>query len=114
MEHILQFAVDVDDDGIKKRVEQNAEKRIMEQLLEDARKVVGIDRHGFGRLRSTSDFANMVVDRLIERDIDRIVEQVAKEIATRLCSRTKFTERVAQIIEESLTQEEVDKEIFGV
>ena len=38
MEHIVQFAIGIDDNAIKKRVEDNAYDDIVERLIKEAKK----------------------------------------------------------------------------
>lgn len=45
MEHIVQFAIGIDDKGIKERIEKSAEKQIIERLYHDiARSLTGNTR----------------------------------------------------------------------
>ena len=40
MEHFLQFAISIDDDAIVKRIEENAEKNITEELKKKVMKLL--------------------------------------------------------------------------
>ena len=52
MEHILQFAINIDDNTIKQNIEAKAEKQVIEQLVKDVKSSI-IDK--WGSLTFTSE-----------------------------------------------------------
>lgn len=102
MEHIIQFAVSVDDDRITELAEETAEKK----LVEDFKKAEAEGRYGF-RDGWTSGVKNAVIDALIAefkyegRDMSLIVEKVAD----RLARSPKFRDTVAEALAEKVLEQ---------
>ena len=47
MEHIVQFGVTIDDEAIKKRIEESAKKQITDDISKDVKKTI-INSYGWG------------------------------------------------------------------
>ena len=84
MEHIVQFAIGVDDNAIRQRVEQSAEKEITNQLANDIKKTFyEVDYYGRTTGRP-SGFILARIDAFIEKNRDTILEMAADRIAEKL------------------------------
>lgn len=83
MEHIVQFAIGIDDEAIRKRVEQNAEKQIVGNIEKDLREKIfhynswnrsdpeSLSEDAYGIIRSImesykDDIIRLAVDRLVD------------------------------------------------
>lgn len=87
MEHILQFAVSIDDTAIEKLVIEGATKQLANEIIDKAKKSIGLaDR--YGRIILDEDGEGYFIvkeaiekavkereDEIIDRVIDRIVEK---------------------------------------
>lgn len=93
MEHIVQFGITIDDDAIRRRVEANAEKTIIEniqqsvaeQIFQNARYHCITNAPYTGSL---TDYAGGLVSEFLEAHKDEIIRAAGKELANRLV-RTK-------------------------
>lgn len=84
MEHIVQFAIGVDDDAIRQRVEQSAEKVITQQLADDIKKTF-YETDYYGRTSNRpSSFVLAKIDSFLEDNRDDILEMAADRIAEKL------------------------------
>ena len=84
MEHIVQFAVGIDDNAIRQRVEQSAEKVITQQLADDIKKTFyAVDFYGNTSNRPSS-FILARIDSFLEDNRDDILEMAADKIAEKL------------------------------
>ena len=94
MEHIVQFAIGIDDDAIKKRIEQTAEKQVVDGIKEDiCDKIFIMSR--LDRNRYLQDWVkDIVVDTIIEKHKDEII----KEAASQLCEYMKRTKAVREAV----------------
>lgn len=86
MEHIVQFAIGIDDAAIEKRIMETAEQQIINSIRHD------IENHLFtSRYGSVSGFA-VFAERIIEEWLDdhksEIIDKAAVHLAEKL-SRTK-------------------------
>ena len=92
MEHILQFGISIDDDQIRKRILDNAEKTIINEMTRDIRKVFfDVDNSYYGhpgKVIGLSGDMEKRVDTFIEENKNKIIELAAEKLADRL-SRTK-------------------------
>ena len=95
MEHIIQFGIGIDDDAIKKRVEENAEKVIINELQMQIKKTI-FDKDYFGRPTETlSTWAESHINGFLEKHKTEIIECAGKYLAERL-ARTKAAKEVLE------------------
>lgn len=95
MEHIVQFAIGIDDEAIVKRVEENAEKVIINELQAQIKKTI-FDKDYFGRPTETlSTWAESHLDGFLEKHKTEIIECAGKYLAERL-ARTKAAKEVLE------------------
>ena len=84
MEHIVQFAIGIDDNAIRQRVEQSAEKTIIQQLTNDIKKTF-YETDYYGRPSNTpSEFILEKIELFLKDNRDDILEMAADKIAERL------------------------------
>lgn len=93
MEHIVQFAISMDDDRIKKSIEANAETVIMADLRKSVVKTffdAEFDnyRNEPRYIRGLSTLMDGYVTKFIEQNKDKIIEKAAEKLAEKM-SRTK-------------------------
>ena len=104
MEHIVQFAIGIDDNGIKERIEKSAEKQITERLYHDiARSLAGNTRWTEypisieleGAFRRV---AKEAVDNVVNQNKDEIIKETATILSDRIF-RTKAAKELLGNIE---------------
>lgn len=85
MEHILQFAVSIDDEAIKKRVMKGAEEQIIKQLSDSvAKELFGADWLGRPNRDGVSDWVHDKVGEFLTAHKDEIVAETVKTLAEKL------------------------------
>ena len=86
MEHIIQFAISMEDEAIKAQVAKNAEKAIIENIQKDVEaKVFEIDRWcGSQRKIKLSEWTERVVEAFLEKHKDKIIDLAARLLADKL------------------------------
>lgn len=113
MEHIVQFAISIDDDAIKKRITDSAEKQIKDELMQDIKS--SIEREIFDMYKGQWDakekkmglqeWCKQLVVETIEKHKDEIIELAAEKLADKL-SRTKIVKE-AMLVKLTGESEEV-------
>jgi hypothetical protein len=89
MEHIVQFAISIDDQTIAKRIEENAEKAITTNLQDMVTKCM-FGQSYYGRLDTTtlSTYSKGILDKWLEEHKDEIIKTAGMYLAEKLV-RTK-------------------------
>mgnify|MGYP002508119774 CR=1 FL=1 len=87
MEHIVQFAIGIDDDGIRKRIEERAEKQIIENIEQQVRDSL-FETHYYradaDENSPLSDYPKRLVEGFLEKNKDEILEKAAAYLAEKL------------------------------
>ena len=97
MEHIVQFAIGIDDDAIKKRIAESAEKQIIENINHDVMRIIfKPEYYNSSKLSNQpTGYMDEKIDVFLEKHRDDIIELAAERLAERL-SKTK---RAKEIVE---------------
>lgn len=106
MEHIVQFAIGIDDETIKKNISEHAEKTITEQLLNDVERIV-FDTDSWGRTVNksrASSFTERQFEKFLEDNRESILEIAGKYLADKL-ARSK---RGKEILENVADSEQIE------
>ena len=91
MEHIVQFAIGIDDDRITQRIEETAEKQIVETLTQEIRNKIFQSNYFNGKATakdSLSAFTTGLIEEFLETHKDEILNKASVHLAEKL-SRTK-------------------------
>lgn len=100
MEHIVQFAIGIDDEAIRKRIEQTAEKQIVYSIREDISDKIFRKSNWKDEICLQNWVQGIVMDAVLEHKDD-----IIREAASQLCEYMKRTkavkEAVAGAVEES-------------
>lgn len=101
MEHIVQFAIGIDDEVIKKNIAKHAEKTITERLLNDIEEIVFDTDSWTGTVykNCASSFTERRFDKFLEDNRDGILEIAGKYLADKLV-RTKRGKEILENIAE--------------
>lgn len=107
MEHIVQFAIGIDDETIRKRVEENAYDDICERLVHDAYSALpGKHRNSWlatdEKGASGVDWRYLMEEQLslfAEKHKDEIIEAAAKELAESFKRTKAYKERMKEVME---------------
>lgn len=103
MEHIIQIAISVEDEKIVKRVEETAEKQIIETLTERVENVISEKRGWYGKSeRDYTPLKNMVSEQIIkilDDNKDLIIYEASKNLEDKL-ARSKAGKEILQGLKE--------------
>ena len=93
MEHIVQFAVSIDDNAITQYVTKHAEKEIIKDLKQQVANRLFESRYYRGnsdpeRDRLNEWAKNEIINTFLDENKDKIISEAAKELAVKL-ARTK-------------------------
>ena len=98
MEHIVQFAIGIDDDGIRERITEQAEKQIIKNIEQSVRNKL-FDAPYYGRNADEksplSDYSKRLIETFLEKHKDEILEKAAAHLAGKLV-RTKATKSLLE------------------
>ena len=90
MEHIVQFAISIDDQTIAKKIEDNAEKQIIKQIEQQIRN--GLFEHYYSsnadEKSELNEYSKRIVENFLEKHKEEILEKAAIHLSDKLV-RTK-------------------------
>lgn len=94
MEHIIQFGVTVDDDLIRRIIEQASET-----VIKETKKELGVDRGYYSEENVIRRLVEKEVALLFDKHKDAIVEEVGKQLANKLVRTKAVKERTSEILD---------------
>lgn len=91
MEHIVQFAIGIDDNVIKDRIEKNVEKEVIKTITEKVEDVIYKKHYyyGYDEKEPLKNMVKGVINEVIEKERDVILEMASKILADRLLKSKK-------------------------
>ena len=94
MEHILQFAISIDDEGIKSRIEESAVKQLSKDLSKETK----------NKIMDTWGSLQWKIEELIKECVnqykDEILESAVRSVSDSIKRSKKYREALAQVTEE--------------
>lgn len=93
MEHILQFAINIDDLTIKERIEKTATNKMANELTKDVRDSIfsGWGNSGF------SPAAERIIKKVLEDNKEEIIKNASKMVAESIKRSKRYKEALAEI-----------------
>lgn len=99
MEHIVQFAINIDDKTIQNRIEEHAYRDVLDKLAKEATDTVFAHTNAYSR---ENMWRNLMVDalqRFLEERKDEIIDKAANMLADRFQRTKKYREAMGTAIE---------------
>lgn len=97
MEHIVQFAISIDDQTIQKRIEENAYQDICNKLVDEARD--RLPHESWGKRVLWNDIVSEAIGNFITDHKDEVIDAAAEKLASSY-SRTKaYKEKMKEAME---------------
>lgn len=93
MEHIVQFAIGIDDQTIAKRIEENAEKVILKEIKTMIADHIFENR--YGKHVGLSGRSAKMVEEWLDQHKQEIIDKAAEHLADKL-ARTKAVREMVQ------------------
>ena len=87
MEHIVQFAIGIDDNAIADRIEKNVEKQIIQNIQQQIRNKLFQSQYYRGDADEKSplnDYSKGIVEGFLQKHKDEILEKAAIHLADKL------------------------------
>ena len=100
MEHIVQFAIGIDDEAIRKRIEQTAENQIIDSIKSDVTDQIFRKSNWKNETQLHSWVKDIVVEAILEHK-----DEIIKSAAMELCDYMKRTKAVKQAVAETVASE---------
>ena len=101
MEHIVQFAIGIDDEAIRKRITDNAEKQITASIQKDVERMI-FNYAGWGNgeinKNSPQEWVKDIVKYVIEANKDQIIEAAVVELAKNMAKTKAVKEAMAKVV----------------
>lgn len=96
MEHIVQFAISIDDQTIQKRIEENAYNDILNKLANEAKTTLpkGPWGKGVDWDRAISD----ALDAFVEKNRDDIIDAAAEKLYESFKRTKTYKEKMAEAV----------------
>lgn len=91
MEHIMNIAISIDDEGIEKKATDYCVKKLYEDMKG---KLINDGYYNRGQL---TDQAENIVNKWLDDHKDEIIEQTAKLVADKISRRKAFKEKVGDV-----------------
>ena len=106
MEHIVQFAIGIDDEAIKKRIQESGYDDIIKSLTKDMKEQLSQGPYAnkkWGSSEITIDWKTVVdynVEKFLEENREVIIEKAAEKLAESYRKTKKFKEHMEKALEE--------------
>lgn len=102
MEHILHIGINVDDDVIRKRIEDKAEQQIIDSLRDDViNHIFDLRYHASVRHADFSDFAKDVIRECFDEHKEEIIKMAAEHLADRFVRTKTAKEYLGDVLKDS-------------
>ena len=91
MEHLVQFAIGIDDNVIKERIEKNVEKEVIKAITGKIEDVIYKKNYyyGYDEKEPLKNMVKGVINEIIEKERDNILEMASQILADRLLKSKK-------------------------
>ena len=104
MEHIVQFAIGIDDEAIRKTVKESAESQIIAAIKKDVEKTMfarpPFSYGGDVDKDNPKEWVKNMVRSVIEDNKDKIIDGAISELAKNMAKTKAVKEAMAKMIEE--------------
>jgi hypothetical protein len=100
MEHIVQFAIGIDDEAIRKRIEASAENQIIDSIKSDVTDQIFRKSNWKNETQLHSWVKDIVVEAVLEHK-DDIIKSAAMELCDYMKRTKAVREAVAGAVEEN-------------
>ena len=100
MEHIVQFAIGIDDEAIRKRIEASAENQIIDSIKSDVTDQIFRKSNWKNETQLHSWVKDIVVEAILEHK-DDIIKSAAMELCEYMKRTKAVREAVAGAVEDS-------------
>lgn len=97
MEHIVQFAIGFDDEGIRKRLEENAYNDILGKLVDEGKKSLGFRGSCYSQGERWTYFIEQALQSYFNENKELIIDLAATKLAESYKRTKAFKEKMANV-----------------
>lgn len=102
MDHPIQLNIQFDDEGLKRRITENAERKVIENITNEvAAELFGVDYYGRQKKEYVAEWVHEKVGVFLTENRDEIIRQASKELADRLFRSKTVREAAGDIAREA-------------
>lgn len=98
MEHIVQFAIGIDDKAIQNRIEEHAYRDVLDKLAKEATDTVFAHTNAYSRENMWKTVLVGALQRFLEERKDEIIDKAANMLADRFQRTKKYREAIGAVI----------------
>lgn len=99
MEHIVQFAIGIDDKAIQNRIEEYAYRDVLDKLAKNAVDSVFAHTNAYSRENMWKTLMEDALHSFLEERKDEIIDKAANTLADRFQRTKKYREAMGDAIE---------------
>lgn len=101
MIHNIQLSIDFDDEALKKRIAENAERQAIKTITDGVKKeLFGLDYYGNPCSRDVADWVREKVGELLAANREEIIAQASSLLADRLYRSKNVREAAGELAKE--------------
>lgn len=97
MEHIVQFAIGIDDEGIRKRVEGNAYNDILDKLVGEAKKSLSLNCSEYNQRERWKSIVNEALRNYFDENKETILDLAASKLAESYKRTKAYKEKMSNV-----------------
>lgn len=98
MEHIVQFAIGIDDKTIQNRIEEHAYTDVLDKLAKEAMDTVFAHTNAYSRENMCKTMMGNALQSFLEERKDEIIDKAANLLADRFQRTKKYREAMGDAI----------------
>lgn len=98
MEHIVQFAISIDDKTIQNRIEEHAYRDVLDKLAKEATDTVFAHTNAYSRENMWKTMMSYALQSFLEERKDEIIDKAANMLADRFRRTKKYREAIGAVI----------------
>lgn len=98
MEHIVQFAINIDDKTIQNRIEEHAYTDVLNKLTKEAMDTVFAHTNAYSRENMRKTMMEEALQSFLEERKDEIIDKAANMLADRFQRTKKYREAMGATI----------------
>ena len=97
MEHIVQFAIGFDDEGIRKRIQENAYNDIIDKLVIEAKKGLSLNCSDYRNRERWQTMVNEALRHYFDENKEALLDLAASKLAEYYKRTKAFKEKMSNV-----------------